>query len=111
MSLHTRMDHEDGVVTIRLTGEVDSRSAHQLNELVITAADTNPNRLVLLAEDLTYLSSAGLRCLVFAHQKMGPGVEIVLVGAQADVAATIRMTGFHRSIVMQDAQGVDPVET
>lgn len=103
MSLHTRMANEDGVVTIRLAGEVDSRSAHRLNELIIEAAAASPSRLVLLTEDLTYLSSAGLRCLVFAHQKMGPGVEIVLVGTRPDVAETIKMTGFDRSVIMQDA--------
>jgi anti-anti-sigma factor len=103
MSLYTKMENEDGVVTIRLAGEVDSRSAHRLNELIIEAAAAAPSRLVLLTEDLTYLSSAGLRCLVFAHQKMGPGVEIVLVGTQPDVAETIRMTGFDRSVIMQDA--------
>lgn len=103
MSLHAKMANEDGVVTIRLAGEVDSRSAHQLNELIIEAAAASPSRLVLLTEELTYLSSAGLRCLVFAHQKMGPGVEIVLVGTRPDVAETIRMTGFHRSVIMQDA--------
>ncbi|HKN99011.1 MAG TPA: anti-sigma factor antagonist [Pseudonocardiaceae bacterium] len=103
MSLHTRMVNEDGVVTIRLAGEVDSRSAHRLNELIIEAAAASPSRLVLLTEELTYLSSAGLRCLVFAHQKMGPGVEIVLVGTRPDVAETIRMTGFDRSVIMQDA--------
>jgi anti-anti-sigma factor len=97
------MANEDGVVTIRLAGEVDSRSAHRLNELIIEAASASPSRLVLLTEDLTYLSSAGLRCLVFAHQKMGPGVEIVLVGTRPDVAETIRMTGFDRSVIMQDA--------
>jgi anti-anti-sigma factor len=103
MSLQTKMDNEDGVVTIRLVGEVDSRSAHRLNELIIEAAAAQPSRLVLLTEELTYLSSAGLRCLVFAHQKMGPGVEIVLVGTHPDVAETIRMTGFDRSVIMQDA--------
>lgn len=103
MSLTTKMENEDGVVTIRLAGEVDSRSAHRLNELIIEAAAAKPSRLVLLTEELTYLSSAGLRCLVFAHQKMGPGVEIVLVGTQPEVADTIRMTGFDRSVIMQDA--------
>lgn len=103
MSLTTKMENDDGVVTIRLAGEVDSRSAHRLNELIIEAAAAKPSRLVLLTEELTYLSSAGLRCLVFAHQKMGPGVEIVLVGTQPDVAETIRMTGFDRSVIMQDA--------
>jgi anti-anti-sigma factor len=105
VSFQGKLHAEDGVVTIRLVGEVDSRTAHQLNELIIDAADMNPTRLVLLAENLTYLSSAGLRCLVFAHQKMGRGVEIVLVGTRPEVAETIRLTGFDRSIVMQDAVG------
>jgi anti-anti-sigma factor len=49
------------------------------------------------------MSSAGLRSLVFAHQKMPPGMEIVLIGARPEVAETIRLTGFDRSIVMQEA--------
>jgi anti-anti-sigma factor len=105
MGFQGKMHAENGVATIRLTGEVDSRSAHRLNELIIAAVRETPERLVLLAEDLTYLSSAGLRSLVFAHQKMGREAEIVLVGVRPEVAETIRLTGFDRSIVMQEAGG------
>jgi anti-anti-sigma factor len=103
MGFHGKMHAEDGVVTIRLVGEADSRAAHRLNELIIEAVTLTPMRLVLLTEDLTYLSSAGLRSLVFAHQKMGREAEIVLVGVRPEVAETIRLTGFDRSIVMQEA--------
>ncbi|GAA3436556.1 STAS domain-containing protein [Kutzneria kofuensis] len=102
MSFNTKVHIDDGVVTIRLTGELDSRSAPTLNEVIVEATEKPVRRLVLLAEDLTYLSSAGLRCLVFAHQKLGRGVDIVLVGATPEVAETIRLTGFDRSLVMQD---------
>jgi anti-anti-sigma factor len=102
MGFQGKMHTENGVATIRLVGEVDSRSAHQLNELIIAAVGQTPERLVLLAEDLTYLSSAGIRSLVFAHQKMARGAEIVLVGVRPEVAETIRLTGFDRSIVMQE---------
>lgn len=105
MGFQGKMHAENGVATIRLIGEVDSRSAHRLNELIIEAVNETPDRLVLLAEDLTYLSSAGLRSLVFAHQKMGREAEIVLVGVRPEVAETIRLTGFDRSIVMQEAGG------
>jgi anti-anti-sigma regulatory factor len=40
---------------------------------------------------------------VFAHQKMGREAQIVLVGVRPEVAETIRLTGFDRSIVMQEA--------
>ena len=105
MSFTTKVHIDDGVVTIRLTGELDSRSAPALNEVIVEATGGPVRRLVLLAEDLTYMSSAGLRCLVFAHQKLGRGVEIVLVATQPAVAETISMTGFDRSVIMQDPLG------
>lgn len=105
MSFHAELDIEDWVATIRLTGELDSRSAAQLNDLVTDAVEHQVRRIVLLVEELTYLSSAGLRCLVFAHQKLGRDADIVLVGTRPEVAETIRLVGFDRAIVMQDPAG------
>lgn len=103
MTFNAHLLIEDSVATIHLSGELDARSAPRFNDLIIDAAKHKLSRLVLLAGDLTYMSSAGLRCLVFAHQKMSRGVEILLVGARPDVAETIRLTGFDRSIVVQES--------
>jgi anti-anti-sigma factor len=94
---------EDEVATIRLSGELDAQSAPRFNDLIADAASHELSRLVLLAGNLTYMSSAGLRCLVFAQQKMPAGTEILMVDAQRDVAETIRLTGFDQSIVLQEA--------
>lgn len=102
MSLDAHLQLADGVATIRLSGELDGRSAPEFNELIIEAAQHDLIKLVLLADKLSYMSSAGIRCLVFAHQKM-PEVEIVFSGAQPDVAETIRLTGFDRSLVLVEA--------
>lgn len=104
MAFSAKMQISDGIATIRLVGELDARSAPQFNDLITDAAKRRLTQLVLLADQLTYMSSAGLRCLVFAHQKMPRNVRIVLVGAQPDVAEAIRLTGFDRSIDMQEAQ-------
>lgn len=101
MAFEAKLRIEDNVATIRLAGELDAKSAPRFNDVIIDAAKNQLSRLVLLAEDLSYMSSAGLRCLVFAHQKLPRGSEIVLVGAQPDVAETIRLTGFDRSIIME----------
>jgi anti-anti-sigma factor len=105
MTFNAHMQIADGVATIRLSGELDARSAPQFNQLVIDAAKHQISQLVLLATDLTYMSSAGVRCLLFAHQKMPRGVQIVVTGAQPDVAETIRLTGFDRSVVLQESGG------
>lgn len=108
MAFQARMytDSETATVSIRLVGELDSGSAGRLNELIAAASRHPVRRLVLLMERLTYLSSAGLRCLVYAHQKLGPGTDIVLVGARPEVADTIRLTGLDHSVIMQDPADV-----
>jgi anti-anti-sigma factor len=106
MGFQATMQCDHGIATIRMSGELDGEGASQLSELVSGAAGRpDLGRLVLLVQELTYLSSAGLRSLVFAHQKMPYEVDIVVVGAQPQVAETIRMTGFDHSVVMQESAG------
>jgi anti-anti-sigma factor len=105
MAFDAQLLMEDRVATIRLTGELDATSAPRFNDLIIDVSKRLPGRLVLLAENLTYMSSAGLRCLVFASQKLPHDTEIVMVDAQPDVVETIRLTGFDRSITLQEAEG------
>lgn len=105
MSFEVKMDVDpQNVVTIRLAGELDGHAATQLNDLVVQAGESEVSRLVLLMDELTYMSSAGLRALVVAHQKMGGGTEIILIGTRPEVADTIRLTGFDRSVVMQESE-------
>ncbi len=60
-------------------------------------------QVVLNLSDLEYMSSAGLRVLIYAKQKMGVGVDIILVGTQPMVQDTLEKTGFNRSVTMVDS--------
>jgi anti-anti-sigma factor len=93
----------DGTTALlTLAGELDADSAPSFFDRVHAAAAQEPARLVLDVGRLNYLSSAGLRGLAFARQKMPPDVEIVVVGASGRVLETIRLTGFDRSVVFRD---------
>jgi anti-anti-sigma factor len=92
-----------GVAKITVTGELDAAAAPLLRTAIDSAAQQNAKRLVLLAEGLEFMASAGLRALIFAKQKMGAGVEVYIVGAQAQVLETIHMTGFQQRVVLLDA--------
>ncbi|GAB3162099.1 hypothetical protein GCM10027059_13990 [Myceligenerans halotolerans] len=90
----------DAVIT--LVGELDSSTAATFRSTIEDAVATEPQRLLLEMSGLTYLSSAGLRCLVFARQKMGSDVDIVLIATRPAVRETIDMTGFQYSVQFTD---------
>jgi anti-anti-sigma factor len=102
MAFGAALEKTGDEVRITLRGELDAGSAPQFKELVEQAASGKPRRLVLLMKELAFMASAGLRVLIFARQKMGGDVVIHVVGAQGPVRNTLEMSGFHRSVVVQD---------
>jgi anti-anti-sigma factor len=102
VSFTTTLTRSGKTVIITLVGELDASTAVAFRQEVDRAAEGDVETLVLDMTGLTYLSSAGLRGLVFARQKMSEGVEIVLVKASDEVERTIRMVGFHHSVVFSD---------
>jgi anti-anti-sigma factor len=103
MAFDVSMEMDNGIARITLTGELDASVAPQFQERIKEAADAKAQKLVLMLEGLNYMSSAGLRALVFAKQKMGAAVKIYLIGAQEAVVEPIRQTGFHYSVIMLDS--------
>ncbi|MDZ8104951.1 MAG: anti-sigma factor antagonist [Nostoc sp. DedQUE12a] len=102
MAFNASLDAKNDVAKITLSGELDAATAGVFKEKVEEAATHNIKRLVLFVENLEYMSSAGLRVLIFAKQKIGAKVDIYIVGAQEMVKDTIENTGFHYSVVMLD---------
>jgi anti-anti-sigma factor len=88
---------------ITLAGSLDALTAPRFGQEVDRAAEGEVERLVLDMTEVTYLSSAGLRGLVFARQKMADDVQVVLVGVNDEVEETIRLVGFHHSVAFSDS--------
>jgi anti-anti-sigma factor len=103
MAFNSDLNVEGQAVVITLAGELDASAAPEFRDRVEEAAKHSPQRLVLKMEDLSYMASAGLRTLVFAKQKMGPDVDIYVVGVQEPVRETIELTGFHHSVIMVES--------
>ena len=102
MSFSATLSRNGKTALITLAGELDALTAPAFGQQVDRAAEGDVERLVLDMTNLSYLSSAGLRGLVFARQKMADGVQIVLVGVNDEVEQTIRLVGFHQSAVFSD---------
>ncbi|RBQ15266.1 anti-anti-sigma factor [Spongiactinospora rosea] len=93
----------DGIVVIQLSGDLDASSAPSFHEILQQAAGHSPERLCLAMHNLKYISSAGVRGLVFARQKMGDDVEVIVEGANESVAETIRLTGMEHALTIRSS--------
>ncbi len=102
MSFTSTLETGEGIATITLIGELDGAAAPRFRADVEKAAELGPKHLVLMMQDLTYMSSAGLRVLIFAKQKLGANTDLHIVGIQDSVMETLRLTGFHHSVIIQE---------
>jgi anti-sigma B factor antagonist len=111
MAFNLTSETVNGIARITLIGELDAASAVYFREAIEQVAAGSPKRLVLLSDGLSYMASAGLRALVFAKQKMGPSVDIYLIGVQEPVHETLEMTGFLHSVILLETYDAAEIES
>jgi len=102
MAFSTFLSVADHTATIELVGELDSGSAPKLHHAIEEALRSDVSCLELRASELTYMSSAGLRALLFARQKLGEDGRVIMLGAPEVVARTVRLAGLDTSIQLTD---------
>lgn len=111
MAFEAKLEMMDkGIAKITLSGEMDGSVAPQFKTTVEDAAAQEAKRLVLMMEGLSYMSSAGIRVLIFAKQKMGADVDIYMVGTQEQIVDTLEMTGLQHSVVLLDEYDASVIE-
>ncbi len=110
MAFEATLEMANTIAKITLTGELDGSVAQDFKAKVEAAAGQEAKRLVLMMKELEYMSSAGLRVLIFAKQKMGSGVDIYMVGVQELVMEPIKMTGIDRSVILLDEYDAAQIE-
>jgi len=98
---------ENGAV-IRLSGRIDSNNAGLVEkEIQARLAESGDEAVVLDAEDLDYISSAGLR-VILRLKKTCRDLKIVRVGSE--VYEILEMTGFTEMMPVEKAYRVVSVE-
>ncbi len=92
---------ENGILTITLSGHIDSGNAAKLEREIAALREEKPHTgLVLDLQDVSYISSAGLR-VVLRLRKAEPSLR--LVNAGAEVYEVLDMTGFTEMLPVEKA--------
>jgi anti-anti-sigma factor len=102
----------DGTASIRLWGKLDETVAGALERDLQRALEGNPRRVVLRAEALESISSAGARALLFLRQKLPfEDVELYIVGARPEVQEACRLvdTDEQSFVLVDDIGDLQPI--
>lgn len=102
MALTINVEPQDSHVSLFLVGQVDTKSAPQLLETLTEIGLAELAELRIHAMELTFLSSAGLRALVFAKQKMPHTSRLILIGGSEDIKSTVIRTGLGSAVTIVD---------
>jgi anti-sigma B factor antagonist len=82
---------------VKVAGRIDSATAPKLAEAMKTITDEGRFKIVVDFTDVEFLSSAGLRVLIYNQKicrRYNRG-EVVLCSLPANIAAAIELAGFN----------------
>ena len=98
---NVRAENKDAIMTVFISGNVDSSNAPEVeNEIRTSLEDQQFDELVLDAEDLIYVSSAGLR-IILRLKKDYP--EFKIINVRSEVYEILEMTGFTEMMTVEKA--------
>ncbi len=96
MTINVERDFE--LVTLGITGRLDTTTAPNL-ETVINELSEDTKELVFNTAELEYISSAGIRVLLWAHKKMNQSGGIMRIEkANEMVREVFEMTGLSEML-------------
>ena len=99
MNVTYRIDKD--ILYIALEGRIDASNAPQAEEKIFTIKNDNPGKhIVLDADHLEYISSAGLR-VILRLRKEEP--KLAIINVAPDVYEVFEMTGFTDMVTVEKA--------
>jgi anti-sigma B factor antagonist len=88
------MLEDNGVLTVRLEGSLDGKTAPEAREQLQGLLAAN-SKLILDLSKVDYLSSAGLRLLLVLYRELAARKgKLVLLGVSEDIRTVMSHTGF-----------------
>jgi stage II sporulation protein AA (anti-sigma F factor antagonist) len=96
---------ENGVILIEVEGEVDAHTAHKLDKALNDQLAQGHSQLVLDASGMGYISSAGLRAIIFAQRELDQrGGQVRVCGLNAQVRRIFEMAGLDECLHLSDTR-------
>ena len=89
---------EGTVLTIILGFELNKVNAPAMQQSLSKYRGQDIRKVVFDATDLVFISSAGIRCVIYARRELGEKPEIVFENCAKGIYEALQMTGLYRFI-------------
>ena len=94
-----KVEDASGVTVLSPAGRIDSSNARQFEESVVSALDAGSGDVVIDLGQLAYISSAGLRVILLAAQKLkAKGKALKLCSLSPMILEVFEVSGFSKLI-------------
>jgi anti-anti-sigma factor len=104
MALSIEITQGELHVTMLLTGDIDTKTAPELLSKLTALELAALQQLRINLLDVGFVSSAGLRAIVFAKQKMPHTSHLYLVGPSTEIVDVITKTGLNQAVVIVSSE-------
>ncbi len=94
---------QEGKVIYKIKGRIDTQTSPDLQAKLDESFDEGENNLVLDFTEVDYLSSAGLRTILYAQKKVNniEGGSLVIIKVTPTVMEIFDMTGFTEFLTLE----------
>jgi anti-sigma B factor antagonist len=95
----------NGIVEINISGRLDAATSSDAESVITGVIDDNHSKILINLENLTYISSAGLRVLLVAAKEMkAKNGKIILCSLIDNVKSVFEISGFSIIFEICDAK-------
>ena len=99
----TTFAHENNIMVVEVKGEVDAYAAQDLEKRFMDLSSQGYHRIVVDISNMPFISSAGIRAILYAHREaVQSGGEVRLVGPTDHVRRTLEITGLFEILQVTD---------
>ena len=105
MGLEIDKHVSNGITTLRLTGELDTATASQLESIVEDVLANEEPRIIFDMGGISYVSSVGLAVIVYTSKAMRAHDDrFAMHSIQQDVMEVLSVSGLDQQVTVAESQ-------
>ena len=100
-----KTERQDGVLSAHVGGRIDGTNAREFEEAVRTAIDKSDRAVIMDFENLSYISSAGLRAVLLTAKNLRTqDAKFALCSLSAHIREVFEISGFDKIIAIHPSR-------